>query len=47
MIKKALSSPQAANQDDFPVRPGAAMPGVDGYSKQDYSVLLLVGKAIH
>ncbi len=39
------ASPKQANLNDFPVRPGAAMPTVPGYSKQDYAVLFLVGVA--
>ena len=39
------ASPKQANLKDFPVRPGAAMPTVPGYSKQDYAVLFLVGVA--
>jgi hypothetical protein len=39
------ASPQRANLNDFPVRPGATMPNVPGYSKQDYAVLFLVGVA--
>jgi len=36
----------AIRQSDFPVRPGAAMPAVGGCDKQDYSVLLVVGRAV-
>ena len=36
-------SPATAKKSDFPVRPGAAMPGVDGCNKQDYSVLIVIG----
>lgn len=39
------ASPKQANLNDFPVRPGATMPNVPGYSKQDYAVLFLVGVA--
>ena len=42
----SASSPLMANLANFPVRPGAKMPAVEGCSKQDYSVLLLVGNAI-
>jgi len=39
-------SPKTADPSAFPVKqPGAPMPPVDGCSKQDYAVLLLVGKA--
>jgi len=37
-------SPAAAHQGDFPVSPGAAMPPVSGCSKQDYSVVFIIGK---
>ncbi len=36
-------SPTAANQADFPVAPGAAMPPVAGCAKQDYQVLIVIG----
>lgn len=36
-------SPANANQDNFPVDPGAAMPLVGGCLKVDYSVLFIVG----
>lgn len=39
------SSPLEANPRDFPVTPGAEMPKVPGYHKQDYAVLFVVGKA--
>ena len=39
----ASCSPANAKKSDFPVRPGATMPGVDGCSKQDYSVLIVIG----
>jgi hypothetical protein len=38
-------SPANARQAAFPVRPGAAMPPVDGCSKQDYAVLIVIGIA--
>jgi hypothetical protein len=38
--------PWTARQSDFPVRPGAEMPKVEGCSKQDYAVLFVVGKAV-
>jgi hypothetical protein len=38
-------SPQAANLNNFPVKPGSEMPAVPGCSKQDYAVLFLVGVA--
>ncbi|MDA9909020.1 hypothetical protein N9E57_00680 [Gammaproteobacteria bacterium] len=34
-------SPKLANADDFPVRPGADMPIVDGCNKLDYMVLIV------
>ena len=39
-------SPSNAAQQSFPVTPGAAMPAVDGCSKQDYAVLFVVGVAV-
>lgn len=39
----ADASPAQARQSDFPVRPGAEMPSVEGYSKQDYAVLFVEG----
>jgi hypothetical protein len=36
-------SPASAKQAAFPVAPGATMPSVDGCSKQDYAVLIIVG----
>lgn len=36
-------SPRTAKQSDFPVRPGAEMPKVDGCDKQDYAVLFVIG----
>jgi hypothetical protein len=38
-------SPTKAKKSDFPVRPGAEMPGVDGCGKQDYSVLIIIAVA--
>lgn len=38
-------SPLTANQADFPVSPGAAMPNVSGCDKQDYAVLFVIGVA--
>lgn len=34
-------SPASANKRDFPVAPGADMPGVDGCNKLDYQVLII------
>jgi hypothetical protein len=45
-IRDATSSPRNADRSQFPVIPGAPMPPVPGYSKQDYAVLFVVGKAI-
>jgi hypothetical protein len=36
-------SPANARQAAFPVAPGATMPSVEGCSKQDYAVLIVVG----
>ena len=41
--KSTDTSPRNANLNDFPVKPGGAMPNVPGYLKQDYAVLFLVG----
>ena len=38
-------SPERARQSSFPVAPGAAMPPVEGCTKQDYAVLIVVGVA--
>jgi hypothetical protein len=38
-------SPANARQAAFPVRPGATMPPVQGCSKQDYAVLIVIGVA--
>jgi hypothetical protein len=35
---------EAANMSDFPVPPGATMPQMKGYIKQDYAVLFVIGK---
>jgi hypothetical protein len=39
-------TPANANQDNFPVDPGAAMPPVGGCNKVDYSVLFIVGMEV-
>ncbi len=39
-------SPLTANQSDFPVKPGAEMPKVEGCEKLDYAVLFVIGKEI-
>lgn len=36
-------SPFTARQEDFPVKPGAQMPAVEGCDKQDYAVIFLIG----
>lgn len=36
--------PMNANLRDFPVKPGAEMPVIDGCSKQDYAVLFVLGE---
>eukprot|EP00957_Ditylum_brightwellii_P047231 3587471-Ditylum_brightwellii.AAC.1 len=38
-------SPLTARTGDFPVKPGAEMPPVDGCDKQDYAVLFVIGVA--
>jgi hypothetical protein len=37
-------SPEKASQDAFPVTPGAAMPAVESCKKQDYEVLIVIGR---
>merc|ERR1719195_321016 len=37
------ASPSSARLSDFPVRPGAVMPDVEGCSRQDYAVLFVQG----
>ena len=37
-------SPLTAKFSDFPVRPGAIVPSVDGCDKLDYAVLFVAGK---
>lgn len=39
-------SPLTANQRDFPVKPGAEMPAVEGCDKLDYAVLFVIGKEV-
>lgn len=39
-------SPAQAMKNDFPVRPGAPMPGVDGCNKQDYAVFIVTAVAV-
>jgi hypothetical protein len=41
--KTAACSPADAQTKGFPVKPGAAMPAVNGCRKQDYAVLIVVG----
>lgn len=36
-------SPEKARRSDFPVKPGAEMPPIDGCAKQDYAVLFVTG----
>jgi hypothetical protein len=36
-------SPLSANTKDFPVKPGAKMPKVEGCTQQDYAVLFVIG----
>ena len=42
---KNSCSPTNARKTAFPVAPGATMPSVDGCSKQDYAVLIVIGVA--
>ena len=42
-VRSARSDRASAAPKDFPVTPGAAMPGVAGCAKQDYAVLFIVG----
>ena len=39
-------SPEHADQENFPVFPGAEMPPVGGCNKQDYQVLIVVGMEV-
>lgn len=39
-------SPANAQESAFPVSPGAAMPPVQGCSKQDYAVLIVIGVGV-
>jgi len=39
-------SPAHAKQTAFPVRPGGTMPPVEGCTKQDYAVLIVIGMAV-
>lgn len=39
-------SPAHANQSAFPVAPGGAMPPVEGCTKQDYAVLIVIGVGV-
>lgn len=39
-------SPANAKQSAFPVAPGGAMPSVDGCTKQDYAVLIVIGLGV-
>lgn len=39
-------SPLTAKQSDFPVKPGAEMPPVQGCEKLDYAVLFVIGKEV-
>jgi hypothetical protein len=40
-----VCTPSKANPKNFPVRPGAVMPKVNGCEKQDYAVIFVIGKA--
>ena len=39
-------SPASAKQSAFPVAPGGAMPPVEGCTKQDYAVLIVIGMGV-
>jgi hypothetical protein len=39
-------SPANAKQTAFPVAPGGAMPPVEGCTKQDYAVLIVIGVGV-
>lgn len=39
-------APKNANLRDFPVKPGAEMPKIDGCNKQDYAVLFVLGEVV-
>jgi hypothetical protein len=39
-------SPEHADQENFPIFPGAVMPPVGGCNKQDYQVLIVVGMEV-
>ncbi|MGB4070076.1 MAG: hypothetical protein WBK08_18770 [Nitrospira sp.] len=39
-------SPAHAKQTAFPVRPGGAMPPVEGCAKQDYAVLIVISMGV-
>ena len=39
-------SPASAKQTSFPVAPGGAMPPVEGCTKQDYAVLIVIGMGV-
>lgn len=40
---RGAGSPSMARRGDFPVKPGAVMPDVDGCDKVDYAVLFVIG----
>ena len=42
----ASCSPANAKQTAFPVAPGGAMPPVEGCTKQDYAVLIVIGMGV-
>ncbi len=39
-------SPRALSPDAFPVRPGDVMPAASGCAKQDYQVLIVIGRLV-
>lgn len=40
----ALCSPKNASGKEFPVKPGAVMPSINGCEQQDYAVLFVLGE---
>lgn len=45
-VDDGVGGPTTARESDFPVRPGAEMPEVDGCDKVDYAVLFVIGKEV-
>jgi hypothetical protein len=46
MAEGSSCSPANAKQTAFPVTPGGAMPPVEGCTKQDYAVLIVIGLGV-